>query len=162
MHLRRLAAMAVTFAIASALVLLAPSAASAQGYCSQSLPGWRIVPPSSESERPPYYPAAANGTRDTGAEVVVWGRTVGSGAQFIVQFRNLRANGKYALLGKVGRADNRSDLGLTGTIGTAGSPSAGAWCSDIVTGNYIWSSLSYRVRGVLYTAQVSGFVTIRR
>jgi hypothetical protein len=92
----------------------------------------------------------------------VWGRLVGSGAQFIVQFRNLRANGKYALLGKVGRADNRADLGMTGSIGSAGSPSAGAWCSNILTGNYVWSSLSYRVRGVVYSAQVSGFVTIVR
>jgi hypothetical protein len=154
--------MAVTFAIASALVLLIPSQASAQGYCSQSLPGWRIVPPSTESDRPPFFPRAANGTRDTGAEVVVWGRLVGSTAQFIVQFRNLRANGKYALLGRVGRADNRSDLGITSSIGTAGSRSAGAWCSNIHTGNYIWSSLSYRIRGVVYSAQVSGFVTIVR
>ncbi|CAJ62938.1 hypothetical protein FRAAL4296 [Frankia alni ACN14a] len=101
-----------------------------------------------------------NGQQDDAAELVIWGRSAGpSLGQFIVQFRNLRPNGKYAVLGQVGTTPNGSDLGQTGTIGSA---PGGAWCSETFTGTNIWAALVYRAGGHQYVQAAQGYVEGRK
>ncbi len=158
MRLRRLLVVVLVGAAASVLTLAGASPASAsQGLCSQDLPGWRIVPLDSTATR---YPQDENGQQDDAAEIVMWVRSAGpSLGQFIVQFRNLRPNGKYAVLGQVGSVPNGTDLGQTGTIGSA---PGGAWCSETFTGTNIWANLIYSAGGHQYGQTAQGYVEGRK
>jgi hypothetical protein len=119
--------------------------------------GWQIAEPEVQGQKPPFHPLSADGKPDPGAEIIVYGRSSAGGSQLLVQFRNVLANGKTNVVGKVGRAENGTDLGQTGSIGAA---PRGAWCSSILRGDYIWSSLSYQAGGVDYGVVVSGRVII--
>jgi hypothetical protein len=162
MRPRRLLVVALVGVAASVLTFVGASPASAsQGFCSQNLPGWQIVPadPSGASQSA-RYPQDENGQQDGAAEVVIWGRSAGpSLAQFVVQFRNLRPNGKYDVLGQVGTVRNGTDLGQTGTIGSA---PGGAWCSENFTGTNIWANLIYSAGGHQYALTVQGYVAGRK
>jgi hypothetical protein len=157
MRIRTWTAMAVAMLVAPFALLLGASPASADGYCPRNLSGWRIAAPEVKGQTTPFHPLSADGRPDLGAEVIVWGRPSVGGSQLLVQFRNVLANGKSNVLAKAGRADNGNDLGQTGSIGAA---PAGAWCSSVLHGDYIWSSLSYQAGGVSYGVVVSGRVVI--
>ncbi|CAO5167064.1 conserved exported hypothetical protein [Frankia sp. AiPs1] len=159
MRLRRLTAVGATLLLTSLTslgVLVGASPASADGYCPRTLSGWQIAKPEVAGQTSPFHPLAADGRPDLGSEIIVYGRPSAGSSQLLVQFRNTQANGKSNVVGRVGRSDNSSDLGQTGTIGLAPN---GAWCSSVVHGTYIWSSLSYQAGGVSYGAVVSGHVT---
>ena len=156
MRLRRLAAIGVTLAVTSGVFLLGASPASAQGYCPKDMAGWQVARPAANTPWP-FFPKAADGITDLQTEVVVYARSLGgSTGDLMVQFRNLGANGKSNLVGMVGRAANTSDLGVTGSIGAA---PVGAWCSDVVHGTYIWSSLTYQAYGRTFYANIYGYIT---
>ncbi|WP_248813686.1 hypothetical protein [Frankia sp. AgPm24] len=162
MRLRRLLAVALAGVAASVLTFVNASPASAsQGLCSQNLPGWQIVPDDPSAPNPPArYPQDENGQQDGAAEVVIWGRWAGpSLAQFVVQFRNLRPNGKYAVLGQAGTVRNGTDLGQTSTIGPA---PGGAWCSETFTGTNVWANLAYSAGGHQYTQTYQGYIEGKR
>ncbi|WP_261556411.1 hypothetical protein [Frankia tisae] len=158
MRLRRLLVVVLVGVAASILTFVGASPASAsQGFCSQNLPGWRIVPLDSSATDPTArYPQDENGQQDGAAEIVIWTRSAGpSLSQFVVQFRNLRPNGKYAVLGQVGTVRNGADLGQTGTIGSA---PAGAWCSESFTGTNVWANLIYSAGGHQYGQTAQGYI----
>jgi hypothetical protein len=157
MRLRRLAAGGVALAVSSVAFAMNAVPASAQGNCPQSLAGWRVAPADAGAWPPPYYPSSDGGRVDTGAQVLVYGRASGGAAELVVQFRNVRANGKSAVIGRVGSSQDASDLGVTGSFGPA---PRGAWCSDISRSGFIWTSLSYRVGGVAYSVEVSGTASL--
>jgi hypothetical protein len=153
----RLAGGGIALVVGAAVLVFGGSPASADGLCPQSLAGWRVVPPEDGQYPPPYYPQAADGRLDTGAQIITYSRPVGGDLELLIQFRDTRANGKRGLFGQVGTAANTSNLGATGTIGAA---PGGAWCSSVTRGDFIWSSLSYQVGGVEYGAEVSAHVTL--
>ncbi|WP_261568612.1 hypothetical protein [Frankia gtarii] len=162
MRLRRLLVVALVGVAASVLTFAGASPASAsQGFCSQNLPGWQIVPvDSSVTNDSVRYPQDENGQQDGAAEIVIWARSVGpSLSQFVVQFRNLRSNGKYAVLGQVGTVRDGADLGQTGTIGSA---PGGAWCSESFTGTNVWANLIYSAGGHQYGETDQGYIAGRK
>jgi hypothetical protein len=166
MKFRRLAAIGVALATAFGASMLAAAPASADGYCGQILTGgWSQVKTNSDgSPWHPWYPQSWDGSVDTSAEVVLWGKKTGDGGDLLIQFRNLGANNKTDIVGKVGTSQDAHDLGITGDIGVAPN---GAWCSSAVhtpfaSGTYIYSSLLYYVNGVPYGAGVDGLVKVDR
>jgi hypothetical protein len=164
MRFRRLAAVGVALATAFGASMLAATPASADGYCGKVLTGgWSEVKKNADgSAWHPMYPMSWGGSVDTAAEVVLWAKRSGDGADLLIQFRNLRANSKSGVIGKVGRSQDAQDLGITGTIGAAPD---GAWCSSVVhapssTGTYIYSSLLYYVNGVPFGAGLDGLIRV--
>jgi hypothetical protein len=123
------------------------------------LAGWHVAPAARGDWPPPYYPLSDGGRVDYGAQAQVWARNTSSGVELLVQFRDIRANGKSHVTGRAGTAKNTSNLGFTSSIGAAPN---GAWCSDISRTRNIRGALTYDVGGVNYYVGVSGTVTVVR